>query len=410
MAKTQTLTFKRTVNASPAEVYRAFTNSTALREWLCEAAQADSRRGGRLHLWWSSGYYMIGEYTALEPGKKAGFTWHGRGEPEATRVTVSLKAKSGRRFPSGDVTEVTLSHGGVGSGKKWAKSRKEIEGGWPTALENLQSVLETGRNLRFTLRPMLGISLDEFNADVAAKLGLPVTQGIRLSGVVEGLGAHAAGLQKDDVLVSLGGRRLANLASLPAAVQGRRAGDKVKVVFYRGREKRTVVMELSPRPLPDVPPMAKELAEAVRKVYAETNAELEACFQGVNEAEASHHPAPGEWNAKEVLAHLIVDERDNQRWIADLVGGHEGWYDDWGGNVYPRLAGLTAAYPTVAALLEELKRNQTEITAALAALPPEFVARKGSYWRLGHSLLNLASHAREHLDQIQAAVQAGRRQ
>ncbi len=38
----QLVSFKRTVNASPLETYRAFTHTTALRDWLCDAAQADT--------------------------------------------------------------------------------------------------------------------------------------------------------------------------------------------------------------------------------------------------------------------------------------------------------------------------------------------------------------------------------
>lgn len=402
MPKTQTLTFKRVLTASPAEVYRAFTNSSALREWLCEAAQADPRKGGRLYLWWGSGYYSAGEYTALAPGKKIGFTWRGRDEPEATRVQVSLKARKAG-------TEVALTHSGLGAGKAWARNRQEITDGWPKALENLQSVLETGHDLRYTSRPLLGISFDDFNAEIAAKLGVPVTQGVRLSSVSEGLGAEAAGLQKGDVLVSLGGRALTDPNSFAPALQGRRAGDTVKVVFYRGPEKKTTQMTLSPRPLAPVPPTPPELAEAVRKIYAEMDAELEKVFAGVTEAQAAHKSAPAEWSAKETLAHLIAGERDNQHWIGDLVGGHEWWYDDWGGNVYPRIVGTTAVYPTLAAVLEELKRNEAEVVAALTALPPEFVARKGSYWRLGHSLLQLASHTQEHLEQIKAALEAGQK-
>ena len=41
MSETQTLEFSRTVSASPAAAYHAFTNATALREWCCNDAQAD---------------------------------------------------------------------------------------------------------------------------------------------------------------------------------------------------------------------------------------------------------------------------------------------------------------------------------------------------------------------------------
>lgn len=52
----QSLKFKLTVNAPAAEVYRAFTTSMVLREWFCNAAQADARKGGCLYLHWNSGY------------------------------------------------------------------------------------------------------------------------------------------------------------------------------------------------------------------------------------------------------------------------------------------------------------------------------------------------------------------
>src|SRR3972149_3033429 len=61
------LHFQRIVNALPSDVYHAFTNTTALREWFCDAAQADPRKGGRVYLWRSTDYYTSGEYTALTP-------------------------------------------------------------------------------------------------------------------------------------------------------------------------------------------------------------------------------------------------------------------------------------------------------------------------------------------------------
>ena len=399
-AKTQTLKFKRTVNAPPAEVYRVFTNATALREWFCDAAQAEARKGGRLYCWWNSGYYASGEFTGLTPDKKVAFTWCGRDEPEATRVRVSLAAKSGG-------TAVTVAHGGVGSGKKWVKALAEFKRSWEAALENLGSVLETGQDLRFVLRPMLGVNVGEFNAEVAAKLGAPVTEGVRLDGIDEGMGAQAAGLQKDDVVVSIGGTKTPGWTSLAAALQKHRAGDKVPVVFYRDGDRQTVTMELSRRPLPEVPPTPAGLAEAVRRINAEVEPEIEQCFTGVSDAEASHRPEPGEWSAKETLGHIIAGERDNHLWIAGLVSGQEP--DTFPDNVTARYSGMSAVY-SISALLDELKRNQAETVAMLAALPPEFVARKGSYWRIGYNLLQPPSHTRDHFVQMRAAIEAARRQ
>ena len=75
---------KRTIAAPLAEVYRALTHPTALRDWLADAAQSEPRPGGRLYLWWNDGYYANGRFAALEPGKKVAFSWHGSGEPRST--------------------------------------------------------------------------------------------------------------------------------------------------------------------------------------------------------------------------------------------------------------------------------------------------------------------------------------
>jgi uncharacterized protein YndB with AHSA1/START domain len=401
-AKTQALQFKQAVNAPPAEVYRAFTNSTALREWLCHAAQVEPRKGGRIHLWWNSGYYTTGEFTSLVPNKKIAFTWLGRDEPDATSVQVSIAEKRGAAV-------VTLAHAGIGRGKAWAKAIEEIGDGWQNSLVNLQSVLETGWDLRFTRRPMLGINVGVFDAGVAEKLGVPVKEGILLDGASEEMGAHAAGLTKGDVLVNIGGKKVTNWATLTGALARHTAGDEVKVQFYRGGEKNAVTVRLSPRPVDEPPAAAAALAEAARRMYADMDAQLAAALEGVSEEEASHKPGADEWSAKDVLCHLIVGERDTHAWISDLLGGQERWSDDWPGNLTLRHAGILAAFPTVPALLEELKCHEAETVGMLAALPPEFVARKGSYVRMAYSLLQAPEHVAGHRDQIRDAIASARK-
>lgn len=403
-AKTQTLKFTRTINAPPAEVFRAFTHPTALRDWLCYAAQTEARKGGRLYLWWDDGYYADGVFTEFEPGKKLAFSWDGMGEPGPMRIQVSLAAKN-------EGTVVTVKHGDIGTGSKWANTRRAFERAWPMSLENLQSVLETGVDLRYARLPRLGIGVADFNAEIAAKLGVPVTQGIRLEITFEGTGARAAGLQKDDVMVKLGGKKAVDFPSLARALEGRQAGDKVPVVFYRGGEKKTVSMELSRRPVPDVPPTAVELAEAARRLYADRQADLAKRLEGVTEAEAGRKPAPNEWNLKELVAHFIACERDLQSWAAQMLNDREvGDSLEFRPNVTLRLDGIVARYPTLPALLEELKRADDETVALLAALPPEFVARKHLYWRVALWITQVTpSHLPdEHGEQLRATLEAAR--
>ncbi len=399
-AKPLVLKFKQIIKAPAAAVYRAFTSSTALREWFCDAAQADPRPGGRLYMWWLSGYYTSGEFIALTPDKKLSFTWRGKGEPAPTRVTVSLA-------PKGDSTALTVTHDQIGRGRLWANVAHDYTRGWEAALQNLQSVLETGPDLRIVRRPMLGITgTNDVTPGIAAKLGLPVKAGLQLEGVIEGMGAQAAGLLPRDVLVKLGDKKIISYASLIGALAGHRAGDVVPVVFYRGAERKTAQLKFSARPLPDIPATTAELAEAVRLRYAESDADLAKAFEGVPEAAAARRPAPDAWNALENLAHLILGERDQTVFIAELLAGNERSYDAYGTNLSAPNEAVIAVYPTAPELLAALKRTEAETVALIDALPPEFAERKDSYWRLGMVLPFLTIHIYEHIEQIKATLKA----
>src|SRR3954469_12883158 len=134
----QAITVERTVAAPTKEVYRAFTNKIALQDWLSNSADIDPRVGGRIYLWWDKGYHSSGIYTALERGKTIAFTWRGPNDPDTTEVRVDLK-------PLGDdSTHITLTHSGLGPGDDWKEASFQDKQGWESALENLQSVLETG--------------------------------------------------------------------------------------------------------------------------------------------------------------------------------------------------------------------------------------------------------------------------
>ena len=370
----QSLKFEQYIKASPSQVYYAFTNATALREWLCEVATVMPQLGGRVYLTWHTGYYTCGEYTALEKDKEFAFTWQGRGEPGQTRVCVSLSEQDGGVL-------VRLAHDGIGDGEEWANTAQEYQAGWKNGLENLASVLETGEDLRFTQRPMLGILGNDFTPEQAKALGVPVTQGLRLGGVVEGLGAQAAGLQADDVIVGMDGHEITTYPSLLNAMQAKRAGDKVEMVFYRGPEKKSVLMELSRRPIPEIPMNIPGLAEKIRQEYARMEAELDEFFEGVSEQQASFKPAPDEWSAKEVLAHLIQSERFQQSFAAELVNGYERQADGFGGNLDAVIQAALSAYPTLAELLDGFQarhrrdlRTVRQSTAGIPGTQGQFLA------------------------------------
>ena len=395
----ESIAVQRQVAAPPDQVYRHLTNATLLREWLADAATLRPEEGGRLYLGWDHGYGMVGNFTEMVPGKKVGFTWVGSMDPGPSQVEVTLE-------PSGSGTTVTVGHGFPG-GDGWEQFERGMTRMWDSSLENLASVIETGEDLRFTRRPMLGVMVDgELDAARAADLGVPVDRGVILGGTVEGMGAEAAGLTGGDVVVRLGGTPINGFSSFGVALQPHRAGDSVDVVYYREGEERSKAMTLSGRPIPEIPADAAALSAYVRELYDWVDAELAALFDGVNDAAASAKPVPGEWSAKEVLAHLLDGEGDGHSSIADLVPASERVSDGPFANSHLRTAVTAASYATPGEMLDAYRHLEDQTAALLASLPDEFVARKGSYWRLAYSYTQARPHYEEHFAQIRAALEA----
>jgi len=95
------------VAASPATVYRYFTEAPRWVEWQGESATVDPRPGGRFSLLMSNGQRAEGEFVELEPGLRVVFTWGWVGHPDlppgSTWVEIVLAEE-----PAG--TRVVLTH------------------------------------------------------------------------------------------------------------------------------------------------------------------------------------------------------------------------------------------------------------------------------------------------------------
>lgn len=395
------LSFEQFFKTSPAQVFRAFTNSSALREWLCDFATTDPKPGGRIYLWWNSGYYTSGEFTSVDENKRVSFLWFGRGEPGQTQVDITMSEKE-------NGAQLNLVHRGIGTGLEWEAIASEYSKGWRNGLDNLSSVLESGPDLRIVRRPLLGILTNTFNEEIAQKLGIPVNQGIRIDDAITGMGAELAGLSKNDVIVCLGGTPISDFSDISDALSNYQAGDVIDVEFYRGTQKKTVSMTLSGRQIPEIPPTGKELSDAARHIYNQVLSDLNGFLTGVSDQEAAQKPAEKEWSINEIICHLIHGEVYSHIFIQDIIGGHEGWHDDFGGNIQARIDATLAVYPTKQDLFDELNRSIEETLAMLANLPEDLYDRKGSYWRLGYNLLQSPYHFNLHKAQMQATLEAAR--
>jgi membrane-associated protease RseP (regulator of RpoE activity) len=255
---------------------------------------------------------------------------------------------------------------------------------------------------------MLGITTDEFNSAIAQKLGIPVSQGLRIAGVVEGMGAQKAGLQSDDVIVKLDEYEITGGSVFSIFIQKHKAGDVLKVTYYRGSEKRITEMTLSSRPIPPIPVSCSELLKQVQPVYQHYEDELEDVLKNSTDEECSKKPTPREWSAKEVIAHLIHSELGWQNVMSEIMGGYEGSYDDFGGNNQAHIDGTVATFSTKDELFRELKDHDAETLNMVSHIPSEFLTHKGKYWKLVFQINQNAFHLQSHLDQIRSAIHAAR--
>ncbi len=391
------------IKATPAEVYLAFTRSLRLEQWLCDFATVQPRPAGRMYLWWNGDFYSSGEYIQLEENKALKFKWHARFDPAPSEVAVLLGEEK-------DGTRVTMTHI-VPDGEDWKERATGFKHEWDSTLPNLASLLETGLDRRTYDRPMLGIMVNDFNPEVAKSLGIPVSEGIRLLETIEGMGARSAGLQHDDLVIEFNGKPITNdFGSLALALQGKKGGDKVEVVFYRGPEKHTTTMELTRRAVPQIPAEPRDLAAQLRVNYEQAQKMLTDAFLGASEEEAHFVPAQGEWSAIQTLAHLVLVEREVLTNIDEVLGGFVRHSDEYGGNSTIHNDAIATSYGSVKSLLAEFKRLSEEVIAYVSNLPANFVAIKSDYLNLGNSLLNGSlPHTQRHVEQITNAILAARK-
>ena len=395
------LSFEFSVAAPAKSVFYAFSTGQGWRDWLCDQAIFQGRPGGTYHLSWDRGWYVSGRVEELEKPGRVRLTWRGAEDPAATVVRIELDGH-------GDHTHGSIEHSGFGQGEAWDQARQEAQRGWELGLENLESIFSTGADLRITRRPMVGFMGNDFNEKIAAQFGVPVTEGVRLAGTVEGMGAAKAGLQSNDVIVELEGKPIRGWADIAPILQRKRAGESLPLAFYRGGQRHEVVLQLSARPIPETPLDPAAFARRLRQVNTEVIGEIREALRGVNEMEAEFAPV-GEWSAKQNLAHLIKDEEENLHRLSQFLNDSEAQYVDTWENRWEPLNAILAGGSTVQELIDRLAKAKETTAAMLEASEEPLRARKGVMWRLGMGMLHFpGDHEHEHLEQIKRTLEAAR--
>jgi uncharacterized protein YndB with AHSA1/START domain len=389
----------RETKASPDEVFRALTHPLDLSLWFCHTAWTDPQPGGEFQVRWRNGWWARGVYEMVERPRRVAYSWQGKDEPGETDVVIEITA-------TGEGTSVKLTHSGFGDDALWDKAVFEAESSWLPALENLDSVLTTGVDLREANRPVLGVLPVPLTSERAANENIATSRGVYLSTVLPDGAAAAAGLKSGDVITHIGGMAVTDEASLTTTLGAYRAGHRVQVGYVRGTRSGIVGVDLKVRPTEDVPPSPEQAVTRARAVRGDFIAELRVLVSGMTAEQAKRKATRHAWSVNETLAHLSVSERFFQRWCADIIVGNTRGQVGANPAATPELlATALGANPTPEALVDRLEREMEETHALYAALRPEVVAMKARYRLLVIALLS-DLHLREHIEQIRAAAAA----
>ncbi len=400
MPSARTVSRDIVVETAAPLVFEVLTQPGHLRHWFCDLAWTDPRPGGRCALHWAQGYHVEGRFLEVEPPYRATIAWQGTGEPGETEVVFQIEERDGQ-------VRVGVVHSGFGPGDEWDAAVSQAERGWETGLENLKSTLETGVDLRLTRQPFLGIQLDLLTPERAAREGIAAQWGIYVEGVVDDSGAQAAGLQKGDVIVSLGNMPTNRFEELGMALRAHQAGETVDVERVRGQERETVPVTLGARPQPDLPDSPQALGDRLAQRQRDVNEALRAAIENVSDQEAAISPEEGAWSVREVLAHLSESERSFHVFMSNFAVN--GYLD--GGALYPhqipgRLEAILVVTPTLRGLLDRFLADEAETEAFVRRLPESALAYKPRFRNIALQVLGLPDHVEQHVEQIRQTLQA----
>ncbi|MFN2252514.1 MAG: PDZ domain-containing protein [Anaerolineae bacterium] len=380
------------VAADPADVAAAIASPHGMSVWLSNEARSDRRPDGFVMAEWWDGRRLVGRWTTYEPPSELSWQW--RDDAVGDETTVSFALTEG-----GEGTDVQLTVAGVPASD--AEPQSEL---WGQRLADLKTYVESGINAREARRAMVGIMLEAVDEELAERQGLPVTEGIWLSGVVDDGGASKAGLRKGDVIVALDDVEVKSFADLSGFLGARKAGDTITVRYWRDGEEHTAEVTTQPPPRPDFPRDLEGLREYVAGTYTAMPSELRDLLADATPEEAEFKPAEGEWSINEILAHLVTGEKYGQDWISRELA--DAPTTSWPIGVEPMRMPIVAALG-LASLLDRFENEICETRdiclAALEGEPKPTVTES-----LGGSTHFGREHFDDHLGQIKANLEVAR--
>jgi S1-C subfamily serine protease len=96
--------------------------------------------------------------------------------------------------------------------------------------------------------PWLGVEMADLSQTIKSRYRLEIDAGVFITKVVKGSPAQRAGLEAGDVIIGFGEQEVSLALELQQVIQNCHVGERVKIVFCRGKEKRTTWATLAQMP------------------------------------------------------------------------------------------------------------------------------------------------------------------
>lgn len=97
----------------------------------------------------------------------------------------------------------------------------------------VRKVIEDLRDFGMVQRGLLGVFIEDMNAELARKLGLDAPEGVLITRVTPGSGAEDAGLRRQDVILSINGVRTPTVPKMQEQVGRYRPGNVLRIEYWR---------------------------------------------------------------------------------------------------------------------------------------------------------------------------------
>ena len=93
-------------------------------------------------------------------------------------------------------------------------------------------------------RALLGVQIQDINAEFAKEKGLEVLEGAYVAAVSENSAAEEAGIKKGDIITHINGNKVKSVSETQDQISRFRPGDKVEIIFLRDNKSKKATVTL----------------------------------------------------------------------------------------------------------------------------------------------------------------------